>query len=696
MLFSLVFLYVRRIIDYGQTPSHTPYLWLISSMNRFYRLEKPAGRYVPIVQSLKYKFEVASRVIKQLSVDPSCSYQFLVDRLTADSRLKAAGVTRNSSGSMGGGGDDSRGGSGGGRADGGVGAGSRKKRRTTTGGGAGCDENDLEDDEKEDGEEEVDFPVSSGQGAGMSPQGGSGVSPSQGGRETSSLPNTPKLSTAAAAFSSSSGVPGQEDDEDMSERSPQLGPSDSAGARGEGGVASGQQLLSGCLSPSQEGTSSSGSSSGPACASDMGNLVLPAGLCSSSLALDPSSLFTASKFISALAVKKNKNCHLLSLSDPDGTGVRTLPDGSISPESPWGAAFAVEGCTEESLIEVFPFLESQVAAFEASTGTTGLVGSPFMNALRARVLKWAGKLEDQSGIDEVPPVQQSMTPEILGGRTPEGGLFMHQPPEVVAKLDDLAAFAAHGLHPGMSPATYGGAGAGPDGGPSSQLDSSTGFIDPSAFYGSPAGGVSGGGGRSRRRGGRVPAKVAKAGSAFSLYGDGHREGRSHPRNARNASGDQSEVGDEGDEQSIGAGRDQDSASIEGGGKRSGSSGVKREPDDAGRKKEGDAGGAGRLGGGEGGGDEEGSSSSSTRKTKKEEDNKWTTDVKEEEKEEDNIDKDDEDDLLMALPDWGAPGDPVDVKDELDLDPEDPTVRPYLSDVSPGIYVSSCMLYEGVD
>lgn len=639
-------------------------------MNRFYRLEKPAGRYVPIVQSLKYKFEVASRVVKQLSVDPLCSYQFLVDRLTADSRLKAAGVTRNPSESAG---DETRGGA---RAD----AAARKKRpRSTTGGGGGCEENDLEEDEKEDAEEEVDFPVSSSQANTMSPQGGGclGASASPG-RETSSLSSTPKLSTAAG-FSSSC-VPGQDDDE---ERSPQLGPSGSGGGAGEGaGGASGQQqqqLLSGCLSPSQEGAASSGSSSTPPCASDMGNLVLPAGLCSSSLALDPSSLFTASKFISALAVKKNKNCHLLSLSDPDGTGVRTLPDGSTSPESPWGAAFAVEGCTEESLIEVFPFLESQVAAFEASTGASGLVGSPFMNALRARVLKWAGKLEEQSGVDEVPPVQQSMTPEILGGRTPEGGLFMHQPPEIVAKLDDLAALAAHGLHPGMSPATFGGGGGSDGGGASPQLDSVSGLIDPSGFY--PHGGTAGvgtggsGGGRSRRRGGRVAAKGGKAGSALSLYGDGSsREARSHTRHARNLSGEVSEVGDDGEEQLGGGGRDQDGppGGIEvGGGKRGGgggggAAGVKREPDDA-RKKEGEGGGGARsLGAGEG--EEEGA-----RKTKKEDD-KWANDVKKEAEKEEDMEKDEEEDFLAMFPDWGAPGDPVDAKDELDLDPEDPVVR----------------------
>lgn len=75
-------------IDYGQEPSNVPFIWLISRWDVYYRLEKPAGRYISTFATAKMKFEVATRVIKTLQYRPDTPYKTLVDLLTAATRLE--------------------------------------------------------------------------------------------------------------------------------------------------------------------------------------------------------------------------------------------------------------------------------------------------------------------------------------------------------------------------------------------------------------------------------------------------------------------------------------------------------------------------------------------------------------------------------------------------------------------------------
>ncbi|PFH34994.1 hypothetical protein BESB_058810 [Besnoitia besnoiti] len=657
-------------IDYGKSSSQTPYVWLISSLNRYYRLEKPAGRYAPVLQSLKYKFEVASRVIKQLSVDRLYPYQELVRHLTADSRLKKAlaekapaegpdkekesrsGGRCSSSGDGGAkdgeleqpsqaacatGEDGEEAGGGGGD-----GAPSRKKARRQE-----AKENEkLSADEEEEDEEKEDGELASGKASSqqVSPRNGGLGSP-----ENEEGSNADRLKEAFLSHPSS--VAGDDFD-------------DPAGADPSSSV----------LSPSSRLTPNSAhpSSASNLIGGDFGNLVLPPGLgSSSSLPLDPSSLFTSSKFISALAIKKNKNCHLLSLSDPDGTGVRTLPDGSRSPESPWGAPLAVEGCTEESLIEVFPFLESQVAAFEASTGVSGLLASPFMNALRARVFRWVGKMEGDSAVDEVPPLQQTTTPEIVGGRTSEGGLLSHQPDDVLLSLNEFgASCAAEGRHPSLSGSSipFSGAAAG------GLRGAGQGFLDSPPFGGDASAQGFFTGTRGGRRRGARGGRGRGAGGEGGVRGRG---GRRFPRDSDASAfarlgGDYSR-----DIEGLGGLTDEDARGLRDGldGRSRMEKGerlVKREGGDG---REGDEDGATREGGGGGGdlSDEE----ESRKRVKREEDGRsgdrepWAT--KDETDPQRSMDTDEEEDKdeISTVPEWGIEGDPVDVKDELDLEAEDP-------------------------
>ncbi|CBZ54097.1 Chloroquine resistance marker protein, related [Neospora caninum Liverpool] len=630
------------MIDYGKSASQTPYVWLVSSLNRYYRLEKPAGRYAPVLQSLKYKFEVASRVIKQLSVNRLYPYQELVDHLTADSRLKQAlakkpagkgedesqrrsltggsgeldkgeaGADRSDAGAPGPGGEGDRSG------DGALSP-QRQWTREETAGEADKAGDDAEEDEKEEG----DFALGKGAGLQDSPRK-SGVA----GSENEGLASRDPERLKDGDLSGPSSVAGDEDDD-----------------RPAGDLASGL-----ATSPSSKlsGHGAHASAASSLLGSDFGNLILPPGLgSSSSLPLDPSSLFTSSKFISALAIKKNKNCHLLSLSDPDGTGVRTLPDGSLSPESPWGAALAVEGCTEESLIEVFPFLESQVAAFEASTGTTGLLASPFMNALRARVFRWVGKLDDDNAVEEVPPLQQTTTPEIVGGRTDEGGLLSHQSEEVLVSLNAFASSCAAD-RPSLSGAAFA------RGGPGDRGQAGSGFLDSPAF-----GDASGFFGSTGPRGGR---RGRTRGRARGDRGEGGR-GRGRRYAGRDAAfsrflGDDRE-GDffAGDEEGRGRMDPEKERLL----KRDGD--TQEEDDEALTNKTCDGGMDDGPGLSE---DEEG-----RKRIKREEDGTdqagpWPKGDEGQRKEEEE-----EEDELSTLPEWGIEGDPVDVKDELDLEAEDP-------------------------
>lgn len=73
-------------IDYGQEPCNVPFIWLISRWDVYYRLEKPAGRYIPTFSTAKMKFEVSTRVIKTLQYCPDTEYRVLVDLLTAATR----------------------------------------------------------------------------------------------------------------------------------------------------------------------------------------------------------------------------------------------------------------------------------------------------------------------------------------------------------------------------------------------------------------------------------------------------------------------------------------------------------------------------------------------------------------------------------------------------------------------------------
>lgn len=75
-------------IDYGQEPDNVPFIWLISRWDVYYRLEKPAGRYIPTFATAKMKFEVSTRVIKTLQHRPDTEYKLLVDLLTAATRLE--------------------------------------------------------------------------------------------------------------------------------------------------------------------------------------------------------------------------------------------------------------------------------------------------------------------------------------------------------------------------------------------------------------------------------------------------------------------------------------------------------------------------------------------------------------------------------------------------------------------------------
>lgn len=73
-------------IDYGQEPHNVPYIWLISRWDVYYRLEKPAGRYIPTFSTAKMKFEVSTRVIKTLQWRPEFPYREMVDLLSAATR----------------------------------------------------------------------------------------------------------------------------------------------------------------------------------------------------------------------------------------------------------------------------------------------------------------------------------------------------------------------------------------------------------------------------------------------------------------------------------------------------------------------------------------------------------------------------------------------------------------------------------
>ncbi|KEP67721.1 UNVERIFIED_CONTAM: hypothetical protein HHA_228120 [Hammondia hammondi] len=606
------------MIDYGKSASQTPYVWLVSSLNRYYRLEKPAGRYAPVLQSLKYKFEVASRVIKQLSVNHLYPYQELVDHLTADSRLKALAKKggEGPSGCASAGGDKGESG----------GAGLRASEASGPGVEPGRDEASEEkagdDAEEEEEKDEADFSL--GKGAGSQP---ASAGKNRFGEGEEGFAYTERLKDDLSRPSSIAG----DDDEDRA----------------------GVDLASG-LAASSPSNRVAGDAHASAASSilgtDFGSLVLPPGLGSpsSSLPLDPSSLFTSSKFISALAIKKNKNCHLLSLSDPDGTGVRVLPDGSRSPESPWGAALAVEGCTEESLIEVFPFLEAQVAAFEAATGTTGLLASPFMNTLRARVFRWVGKLEDDNRVEEVPPLQQTTTPEIVGGRTDEGGLLSHQSEEVLLSLNEFASSCA-AERPLLSGSTaFARGGPGDRGQPGPAFDSPA-FGDGAGFFGphmGPRGGRrrgargsrgargEGGRGRGRGRGGRDAAFARFLGDDRDDFFAGDEDAR-----ARMEFEKSDRLKREGD--GVDGEDDEPLTNQTGDGSLEDGLGVSDEEDGRKRIKR-EEGGTSQGGpwGGKGG--------DSQRKA-----------------------EEDEEDELSTLPEWGIEGDPVDVKDELNLEAEDP-------------------------
>lgn len=75
-------------IDYGQEPSNVPFIWLISRWDVYYRLEKPAGRYISTFATAKMKFEVSTRIIKTLQHRPDTPYKTIVDLLSAASRLE--------------------------------------------------------------------------------------------------------------------------------------------------------------------------------------------------------------------------------------------------------------------------------------------------------------------------------------------------------------------------------------------------------------------------------------------------------------------------------------------------------------------------------------------------------------------------------------------------------------------------------
>lgn len=82
-------------IDYGQEPQNVPFIWLISRWDVYYRLEKPAGRYIPTFASAKMKFEVSTRVIKTLQWDPIIPYRDLVELLTAATRQERSRKGKN-------------------------------------------------------------------------------------------------------------------------------------------------------------------------------------------------------------------------------------------------------------------------------------------------------------------------------------------------------------------------------------------------------------------------------------------------------------------------------------------------------------------------------------------------------------------------------------------------------------------------
>lgn len=65
-------------IEFGPYPFDKPSIWLISTTNAFYRLEKPAGRYRSTFQTLKGKCDIAARVLKTLQLNPLTPLQDIV------------------------------------------------------------------------------------------------------------------------------------------------------------------------------------------------------------------------------------------------------------------------------------------------------------------------------------------------------------------------------------------------------------------------------------------------------------------------------------------------------------------------------------------------------------------------------------------------------------------------------------------
>jgi len=84
--------------------------------------------------------------------------------------------------------------------------------------------------------------------------------------------------------------------------------------------------------------------------------------------------------------KKARSWKIHSLSTPEGTGVVIEVGGQPAPLTPWGAPYAVEGCREETILQLGEFLDSQMRNFMDGVGMncTNLLDTAFMHILREK------------------------------------------------------------------------------------------------------------------------------------------------------------------------------------------------------------------------------------------------------------------------------------------------------------------------
>ncbi|EZG72759.1 cytosine specific DNA methyltransferase replication foci domain protein [Gregarina niphandrodes] len=67
------------VLEYGQRPFDCPAMWLRSRGGVYYRLEEPAGRYKKLFGEEKRRFDVCTRLLKTLQIQPTLHLEELIN-----------------------------------------------------------------------------------------------------------------------------------------------------------------------------------------------------------------------------------------------------------------------------------------------------------------------------------------------------------------------------------------------------------------------------------------------------------------------------------------------------------------------------------------------------------------------------------------------------------------------------------------